>query len=85
MLTDNSLSKVTGDETAIDPFYAYFAGNSAASKLDVYVDGEITGIKIIDKVIFLQNKDAAIHDLLGRRVTKPGKGLYIVDGVKVAK
>ena len=85
VLTDNSLSKVTGDETAIDPFYAYFAGNSAASKLDVYVDGEITGIKIIDKVIFLQNKDAAIHDLLGRRVTKPGKGLYIVDGVKVAK
>ena len=53
--------------------------------LDVYVDGEITGIKIIDKVIFLQNKDAAIYDLQGRRVTNPQKGIFIVNGVKMAK
>ena len=66
-------------------FYAYVAGNSGASKLDVYVDGEITGIKIIDKVIFLQNKDAAIYDLQGRRVTNPQKGIFIVNGVKMAK
>ena len=85
VLTDNALSKVTGDETTIDAFYAYVAGNSGASKLDVYVDGEITGIKIIDKVIFLQNKDAAIYDLQGRRVTNPQKGIFIVNGVKMAK
>jgi hypothetical protein len=86
VLTNDYLSKVTDDQTVIDAFRAYFSGNSTASQIDVYVDGVITGIKIINKVEFLLNKDNAIFDLQGRQVTNPKQGnYYIINGVKVKK
>ena len=82
VLTNNSFSKVTDAQTAVNAFNAYFTGNSSASKMDIYVDGEITGIKAIHNSQCIMHND--YYDLQGRRVTNPQKGVYIVDGVKVA-
>lgn len=86
VLTNNSFSKVTDAQTAINAFNAYFTGNSSASKMDIYVDGEITGIKNLpmESSMFNSQSSMEIYDLQGRRVTNPQKGVYIVDGVKVA-
>ena len=82
VLTDNSLSKVTGDETTVNPFNAYFTGDSSAATIAVKVDGEITGIKtIVNGQLTIDN----YYDLQGRRVTNPQKGIFIVNGVKMAK
>ena len=78
----HSFSKVTDAQTAVNAFNAYFTGNSSASKMDIYVDGEITGIKAIHNSQCIMHND--YYDLQGRRVTNPQKGVYIVDGVKVA-
>lgn len=86
VLTNNSFSKVTDAQTAVNAFNAYFTGNSSASKMDIYVDGEITGIKNLpmESSMFNSQSSMEIYDLQGRRVTNPQKGVYIVDGVKVA-
>ena len=76
VLTDNSLSKVTDNQTAIDAFYAYFTGNSSAATIAVKVDGEITGIK--DAVQSSKFKVQSYYDLQGRRVTNLKKGINIV-------
>ena len=82
VLTNNALYKQNDDQTEIKSFYGYFTGSSSADQLSVKIDGEVTGIPAI------QNSKFKIHnkyfDLQGRRVTKPQKGVYIVDGVKVA-
>lgn len=87
VLAEDALSKVTDNQTAIDAFCAYFAGNSSAPKIDLYVDGEITGIKTVntESSIFNSQSSMKVYDLQGRRVNNPQKGLYIVNGVKVAK
>ena len=47
------------------------------------IQGEITGTTVgIDKVVIVP-KDGKIYDLQGRRVSRPGKGIYIVDGKKM--
>ena len=87
VLAENALSKVTDNQTAIDAFCAYFAGNSSASKIDLYVDGEITGIKKVntESSMFNSQSSMKVYDLQGRRVTNPQKGIFIVNGVKMAK
>ena len=45
------------------------------------LDGNVTGIKAIDNGQL--TIDNAVYDLQGRRVSKPTKGLYIVNGKKV--
>ena len=47
------------------------------------IDGTITGVDTGIEGIVIVPKDGKIYDLQGRRVTKPGKGVYIVDGKKV--
>ena len=49
--------------------------------LNIVFEGETTGINSINNAA--DTKDAAVYDLLGRRVTQPAKGLFIVNGVKV--
>lgn len=83
VLTNNSLSKVTDDQTAIDAFRAYFAGNSTASKIDLYIDGEITGIPAIYNSQSIMNNE--YYDFLGRRATALKHGYYIINGIKVKK
>ena len=83
VLTNNALYKQNDDQTEIKSFQGYFTGNSSADKLLVKVDGEVTGISAIHNSQFIIHNE--YYDLQGRRVTNPQKGLYIVNGVKVAK
>ena len=47
------------------------------------INGELTGTSTgIDKVVIVP-KDGKIYDLQGRRVSRPGKGIYIVNGKKM--
>ena len=47
------------------------------------VDGTLTGVDTGIEGIVIVPKDGKIYDLQGRRVTKPGKGVYIIDGKKM--
>ena len=47
------------------------------------IKGTITGVDTGIEGIVIVPKDGKIYDLQGRRVTKPGKGVYIIDGKKV--
>lgn len=46
-----------------------------------FVDNEATGIE--DNILNVNNSDATIYDLMGRKVLNPTKGLYINNGKKV--
>ena len=67
--------------TTIKPFRAYFKPKgSSAPALNFVVDGETTGIEVIDNSQWTIDN---VYDLQGRRVDQPTKGLYIVNGKKV--
>lgn len=52
-----------------------------SSRIILNFEGEATGISSMDNV---QSKmDDAVYDLQGRRVAKPGKGIYIKGGKKI--
>jgi len=60
----------------------------ASAKGSVYldfsnIDSETTGITEVNATDNLPSQREGIYDMQGRRVEKPGKGLYIVDGKKV--
>ncbi len=72
--------------SAIAPFRAYFAalGYTGTTTLTIGSDdGEITGIREVSSD---RQQSAVCYDLQGRRIDKPAKGLYIMNGKKyVAK
>ena len=80
---DNKLKKATGTTSTIKPFRAYltYTGTSSAPSITFTVDGETTGINVVNGEGFTVN--SSVYDLQGRRVAQPTKGLYIVNGKKV--
>ena len=67
----------------VKPFRAYIPALGSNSKaIKVILDGETTGISNVEN----QNTEGeVIYDLSGRKVTKAGKGVYIVNGKKIIK
>jgi hypothetical protein len=57
---------------------AYLVVAGGASRLNVVIAGETTGIKVIEA----QEAQEGIYNLQGQRVAKAQKGLYIVNGKK---
>ena len=51
-----------------------------ARTMNIIFEGDVTGISTVKTVTSI---DGNFYDLSGRRVTKPTKGLYIVNGKKV--
>ncbi len=69
-------------------YVANLSTNAAAAKMTfLSADGEVEDV--VDAIIDLTDQtvtpiaNGAIYDLSGRRVSKPGKGIYIVNGKKV--
>ena len=48
--------------------------------MNIIFEGDVTGISTVKTATSI---DGNFYDLSGRRVTKPTKGLYIVNGKKV--
>lgn len=57
------------------------SGTTRASSLEM----STAGISDVSEPVNTQSKDNQIYDLMGRRVNKPGKGIYIINGRKVVK
>ena len=57
------------------------ASPAHARSLSIVHEGETTGISTVKTAA--DTKDATVYDLQGRRVNKPTKGLFIVNGKKV--
>ena len=55
------------------------AQNQNATWIVTIFEKKNTAIEIVEE----ENKDAEIFDLQGRRITEPGKGVYIKNGKKV--
>ena len=84
-LSENKFYYSVG-KTKMKAFRAYFTlsdvlsdVSQAAARVHFLVEGETTGIKSVDSSKSIDN---SIYDLQGRRVVKPGKGLYIKNGRK---
>jgi hypothetical protein len=77
----NQLWEAEDDTNTIKGFRAWFTynGANAARSLTFTVD-ETTGVADIDRETITNNR---YYDLQGRKVVKPTKGLYIVNGKKV--
>ena len=74
--------KVTSGNIAAGKAFLKIAQGGAARELSIVFDDETTGIHSIDNG--KMTIDNSVYDLSGRRVAKPTKGLYIVNGKKVA-
>ena len=76
---------VTTGETALPNNSAYVIRSGttvdAEGDMQLPIDGEITHTGLESVVIV--PRDGRIYDLQGRRVSRPGKGIYIVDGKKM--
>jgi len=82
---DNELHKVTGDAVMISAFRAYFDLDDASyvkGNTIIMNFGDETCIKSMDKEQ-LTNDNAAIYNLAGQRISKPTKGINIINGKKV--
>ena len=87
LLSDNTI-KLCGTGCSIGENRAYinmsevpvYDGGGSVKSINIFVD-PATGIVEIDDE--RQTKDDAIYDLSGRRVAKPTRGVYIVNGRKV--
>lgn len=80
---DNAQFKKLADGGSIAAGKAYLQlTHSSARELSIVFDDETTGIHSIDNGKL--TIDNSVYDLSGRRVAKPTKGLYIVNGKKVA-
>lgn len=78
--------QVDGLTNKVAAYRAYLtAGGAGAKALTVDYDGSETGISETMKNTENEKKNNAVFDLSGRRVVKPTKGLYIVNGKKVVK
>ena len=79
---NNTLYYPSTSSGAMKGFRAYFKvkGEAQGAKAMVMMDNSLTGVKTILNEN-LQNEQ--VYDLQGRMVTRPAKGLYIVNGKKV--
>ena len=78
-LKNGEFTKRTSNSGSITANTAYYTADNAAASLPVK-KGEATGIEEV-KTESVKVKD--IYDLHGRKVAKPVKGIYIIDGQKV--
>ena len=62
-----------------DMVYGSEVNNKNATWYVYLVEKNVTAIELVEE----ENKDAEIFDLQGRRITEPGKGVYIKNGKKV--
>ena len=70
-------------QTNIKAFRAYIdVDNTVAGEVKLYIDGITTGISEINGEA--QTEQGAIYTLAGQRVSRAQKGIYIVNGKKVA-
>ncbi len=70
-------------QTNINAFRAYIdVDNTVAGEVKLYIDGITTGISEINGEA--QTEQGAIYTLSGQRVSRAQKGIYIVNGKKVA-
>jgi hypothetical protein len=70
-------------ETNIKAFRAYIdVDNAVAGEVKLFIDGITTGISEINGEA--QTEQGAIYTLAGQRVSRAQKGIYIVNGKKVA-
>ncbi|MBQ9285041.1 MAG: RICIN domain-containing protein [Bacteroidaceae bacterium] len=69
------------DGTTLKSNRAYIAGEAAGIKGFYLNFGDTDGVKNVDLNVNLSDK---VYDLSGRRVNQPTRGLYIVNGKKVA-
>ena len=79
---NNTLFYPSTSSGAMKGFRAYFEvkGEAQGAKAMVMMDNSLTGVKTILNEN-LQNEQ--VYDLQGRMVTRPAKGLYIMNGKKV--
>lgn len=73
----------TGANVPIGKAYLELPANQGAPSLSIELDGETTGIKVINFEEENTQNDGQMFDLQGRRVAEPTKGVYIVNGKKV--
>ena len=81
-VSGNTLYKAVDESNTIKPFRAYFMTSSPASELTFVIDGETTGVGSLTPSPSPKG-EGSIYTLSGQRVTKPTKGLYIVNGKKI--
>ena len=78
--------QVDGSTNKVAAYRAYLTAEGTGVKaLTVDYDGSETGISETMKNTENEKKNNAVFDLSGRRVVKPTKGMYIVNGKKVVK
>ena len=78
--------KITENAVAVPANKAYLelpVNTVTAPSLSIEIDGETTGIKVINWEDVDANSDGQIYDLQGRRVYQPTTGIYIKNGKKV--
>ena len=68
------------DHYVLDGHNFTWASTSHARTMNIIFEGDVTGISTVKTA---SSMDGNFYDLSGRRVTKPTKGLYIVNGKKV--
>ena len=73
--------KVTGGSPAFRPFFKAEMFDRTVNSLSIGGGGDTTGINEVSNET--EEVRGGLFDLQGRRVEKPGKGLYIVNGKKV--
>lgn len=83
--SDLSFKKLSTTGTTVPKGKAYLElpANQGAPSLSIELDGETTGIKVINFEEENTQNDGQMFDLQGRRVAEPTKGVYIVNGKKV--
>ena len=74
--------KVETDDIIANPFRAYLTADGAGAR-SIEIDYEVTGINEV-KVNKAVAKTGKIYNLNGQIVSKPTKGLYIIDGKVVS-
>lgn len=72
-------SKMPANKAYLQVLSAALNSDTAANGISVVWDESVTGIH---EATLPSDASSAIYDLQGRRVTKPGKGIYIVNGKK---
>ena len=82
-LNNGEFAKRSSSTGTIVANTAYYTADNAAASLPVK-KGETTGIEeVLTEVKAESGKRKGIYDLSGRKVAKPVKGIYIIDGNKV--
>ena len=71
--------KTTAESFTIGANTAYLPATVSAARTFIALDGETTGVNAVKSV---EATDGKVFDLQGRQVSKPTKGLYIINGKK---